>query len=202
MLHGEQQCNTEIENWKKSRLLHSVLCCCIGIKSATPKLKIGNHEIRNSDFCREKALVSLHVLWCHMQIIVQHWNQKSEVIPISAFLLHVLWCYIMSNSARLKIKNQNNSHFPHSTACALLLHGDKSTIPKSEIENLEIGNSDFHKEMSLVLLHVLCCCIGSNSATLKSKIGRNSTFCILLHVLCCHMGIKVQHQNWKLGTLK
>ena len=101
-----------------------VLCYHIGIESATLKSEIGNHEIGNFNFCRERALVSLNVLWCRIGTIVQHWNWELEVIPISAFPLHVLWYRMGSTNATLKPKIGRNFNFSHFAACALLLHWD------------------------------------------------------------------------------
>ena len=58
-----------------------------------------------------------------------------------------------------------NFRFSHSAACALLPNGEQHATLKLEIENSEIEIYDFR-----IPLHVLYR-IGSNSATLKSKIG-------------------------------
>ena len=67
----------------------------------------------------------------------------------------------------------------------IFCHVNSKLVPKwnSEIKNFGIGNSDFHREMPHVRLHVLYCSIGSNNATLKSEIKINSDFRIPLCVL-------------------
>ena len=88
----------------------------------------------------------------------------------------------------------------HFAACALLLHGDQKCNTEIENWNYETRNFDFRREKLRVLLYVLCCCMGSNSATLKSKIGRNSAFRIPLHVLCCCMVIKSATPKSEIGN--
>ena len=184
------------------------------------KLKIKKHEIENFDFRKERPLISLHVLLCLMEAIVQcccicfvaawgsrvqYRNQKSGSmkleIPISIGRGHLFRC-MCSNAAR---DQQCNVASLFATS-VLLPHGNPKC--KIEIENREPWNHKFWFSQGEATCFITCALMmhGSNSTMLKSKIGRNSHFRFPLHELCCCMGIKSaklkleirNHENWKL----
>ena len=162
-------------------------------KLETMKLEISISE--------ERAHVPLHVRCCCKGSNSSTLNSKIGRYSAFRIPLHMLCCHVGSNSTTLKLEIRSNFAFciPLHVLCPM---GIKSVTPKSEIENYEIRNSDFHEERPRVPLHVLYYCIGSNNITLKSKIEINSAFYISLHVLYCCMGIKIATPKLETGNYK
>ena len=123
----------------------------------------GNFEIENSNFCRERPCVSLHVLCCRVEI--KSATTKSKIGNFEIENFDFKW----------------RGHLFHCMCSATAW--EQSATLKSKIERYFTFR---------IPLHVLCCCMGSNNATLKLEIERYSTFYIRLHVLYC-WGSKVQH---------
>ena len=95
------------------------------IKSATLKSEIGNYKIRNSDFCRERPHVPLHVLCCRMS---SNNVWKLEEISLFHISLYVLYCRMTIKSATPKseIKNRKlEKEIVHEKMCRskALSHG-------------------------------------------------------------------------------
>ena len=121
---------------------------------------------------------------------VQHQNRKLETLKLEILILagkgYLFRCICSAvaweQQCYTEIENHNKFWFLHSTACAILLHGDQNC--NIEIGNHQLWNQKFQFSQGKATCSIACALLPHREQQCNAKIGnqkifRFSTFCCI-----------------------